>query len=64
VAEDRKSEDDKVTAEVHPISDTQLKAAALDILRDAEHKLGRLGDLMHELRRQVEVIRQRLEAMP
>jgi hypothetical protein len=58
------ADDSKVTAEVKPLTDEQLKLAAVDILKDAEVKLGRLGDLQHELRRQVEVIRHRLEATP
>lgn len=55
-------ENDKVTEELVPLTDEQLKKAAADILKDAEIKLGRLGDLLHELRQQVEKLRLRLEA--
>ena len=64
MAEGPKTENEKITEEVVALTDEQLRAAALDILKDAEHKLGRLGDLLHELRRQLEVIRRRFEATP
>lgn len=46
------------------LTEEQLRAEAINILKDAEMKLGRLGDLMHELRQQMAKIRERYEATP
>jgi hypothetical protein len=62
-------EDTQTTQEQPAITDevarlAAARAATIDVLKDAEIKLGRLGDYFHELRRQVEAVRARLEAIP
>jgi hypothetical protein len=55
------SEDDRTTAEVKPLTEVQIIEAGLEILKDSEVRLGHLGDVLHELRRQVAAQRARLE---
>ena len=54
---------EKITDEVPAITDAQLRESTIGSLKEAEEKLARLGDQMHEQRRQVEAIRRKLEAL-
>lgn len=57
----KKGRDNKITGELIPLTDRQLLTAAIDVLKDAEVKLGALGDYLHELRRQTMKLREKLE---
>jgi hypothetical protein len=57
----KKDRGEKITGELFPLTEQQLLAAVIDLVRDAEIRLGALGDYLHELRRQMARLRERIE---
>jgi hypothetical protein len=58
-----KDEDDFDTDRLTPVRPLQLVQAAVVAMKTAETELGRLGDMLHDLRRDVEKARKKLEEL-
>lgn len=56
-------EDENDTDRLTPIRPLQLVRAAIEAMRTAETELGKLGDMLHNHRRDVETARRKLEEL-